>query len=256
METEIFFNASIRVVKSLVSQSSFFGVEEVLRYPMITAKSKEEVKKTLVEMHPEFFQNGKIYERETSDSAQFFYAIITPVKEYDLKLIREGSWTCVNCFNTHPNKYVDRPRMSYKFGTDPVLFCNDKCYNEYKSKHPSGDDFNYINKDSKNYIYKITEKSSGKCYIGKTRNAPFFRWWNHLTHSKNPFGLYLRETDITGWTFEVLETLPADAHDLDVMATETKWMLHFDSIKSGFNKLMSNKNHNKFDQEQRGWTPK
>lgn len=239
--SEKYYNASIRVIKSHSEDNQFFASNEVIRYPMVVGTSKDSVKANLVSMHPEFFANGKIYERETKDTHQFFYVIISEVAGRDLIHIAEGGWKCDNCGGKHPNKYVSRPRISYKFeGTKN--FCDEKCYNEFKSNHSSGDDMNYVNKDSLNYIYRITEKSSGKCYIGKTRNAPFFRWWGHLTHSKSPFGRYLRESNICDWNFEVLQILPAETTDGDVMLIESQYIKFFDSIENGFNKLVSNKN--------------
>ncbi len=91
-------------------------------------------------------------------------------------------------------------------------------------------------------VHKITEKATGKCYVGKTRNAPFFRWWNHLTHSSSPFGIYLRNTKLSDWTFEVLIQLPADIPDTEVFKVESEYIQKFDSINNGYNTLISNKN--------------
>ena len=132
----------------------------------------------------------------------------------------------------------------YKNGNDIVI--EPDCYERFKrEKVFSGveipDDLNYINVDSLNYIYKITEKETGKCYVGKTRNAPFFRWWNHLKHSTSPFGLYFQKTKLSGWTFEVLEELPSNISDTEVFKIESSYIAKLDSIKNGFNSVSSNK---------------
>ena len=241
-----YFNASIRVVKSLVESNHMFNSVQVVYLPLIEADNKDEVKKILVSEYPKIFQNDKIYERETKDTAQFFYVIINKLSGYDIEKLNSGSWVCSNCGEVHDNQYLSRPRITYKFG-DTKMFCNndEKCYNGYKeklmSKSDFPDDFNYINKNSKNYIYKITEKSSGKCYVGKTKNAPFFRWWNHLTHSKSPFGIYLRETSLCDWKFEIIEILPETASESAVFAKETYWIKYFESTnpEKGFNKTIS-----------------
>jgi hypothetical protein len=104
------------------------------------------------------------------------------------------------------------------------------------------DDLNYVKKDSVNYIYKITEKKTNKCYIGKTRNAPFFRWWNHLTHSTSPFGIYLRNNSkLSDWTFEVLDILPPNLSDKEVMEVESNYIREYNSIDNGYNTLISSK---------------
>ena len=83
MDSEIkYFKAFIRVVKSLAVVKDNFGYSnpfdsvEVLREPLIEAKDKSVVKQVLLEKYPQFFQNGKVYEKETKDQAQFFYVVI------------------------------------------------------------------------------------------------------------------------------------------------------------------------------------
>jgi hypothetical protein len=237
------FKAFIRVVKSL--DKNEFGMVNVIREPLIEADSKAEVKSMLLEKYSQFFQNGKVYEKETKDKAQFFYVVIFPLYRHEEILIEEGSWVCEYCGQVHENKYVSRPRINDRLFGDK-LFCktdDDFCINRYKSDKFKNIDFpddpNYITTSSCNYIYKCTEKSTGKCYIGKTRNAPFFRWWNHLTHSSSPFGLHLRTTMLSDWTFEVLEILPGDASDTDVFKLESKYITQFDSINNGYNSVVS-----------------
>lgn len=261
-----YFKAFIRVVKSLnkdienqIGNSFYrsnFDSVEIIREPLIKAKDKKEVKEYLLNKYPQFFQNGKVYEKETKDQAQFFYTIIFPLYQHEINLINEGNWTCDYCGQIHENTYVSRPLRSKKF--DGKIFCNidylsgndivsvPDCYEKWKKEVAFQnidlpDDLNYINTDSLNYIYKCTEKSTGKSYIGKTRNAPFFRWWNHLSHSSSPFGLYLRQTKLSEWTFEVLEELPSNIEDKEVFKVESSYILKYDSINNGFNTVISNK---------------
>ena len=252
MNETLYFKAFIRVVKSIARTDGVFGFNtvEVLREPLIYAKDKSEVKQILLNKYPQFFQNGKVYEKETkNDKAQFFYVIIYPLYEWEKRQIEQGEWICASCGQVHENRYLSKPRMQERlFGSD-ILFCkseDDICLNNYiKDKYKNiefPDDPSYIKKDSPNYIYKITEKSTNKSYIGKTRNAPFFRWWNHLTHSNSPFGIYLRQTKLSEWTFEVLEELSANIADSDVFRIESEYIQKFDSINNGFNSLISNKN--------------
>jgi hypothetical protein len=246
------FKAIIRVVKSIGTESgSYFGGDnDVLREPIIDAADKNEVKEILKRNHPQFFQNSKVYEKETKDTAQFFYVVIYPLYNWEMEQINEGKWICSSCGHVHENKYISKPRYSEKlFGKD-ILFCRsgdngELCLNNYKRDKYKNIDFpddeNYIKKDSPNYIYKCTEKSTGKCYIGKTRNAPFFRWWNHLTHSSSPFGSYLRTTKLSDWSFEVLEELPPETGDSDILKIESEYINKYDSIDHGFNSVISYK---------------
>lgn len=243
------FKAFIRVVKSINSDSFYnnFGSQNIIREPLIMAADKAEVKTILLERYPQFFQNGKIYEKETKDTAQFFYVVIYELFNSEKELIEKGPWTCCQCSQEHENQYISKPSISYKLFPDK-LFCkddDDTCLNNYKKEYYKHiefpDDEYHITKFSNNYIYKITEKLTGKAYVGKTRNEPFFRWWNHLRHSSSPFGLYLRQTKISDWTFEVLEVLPHDIQDSEVFKVESNYMVEFDTIKNGFNSVVSNK---------------
>lgn len=248
-----FFSASIRVIKSLVNQddweNNYFGQLRVLEEKMIEAESKDEVKKILIEKYPQFFQNNKVYEKETKDQAQFFYVIINKLSNWELNLIEKGNWRCESCGEIHDNLYISQPSSNFEAVRPPFSefkFCkNDYCFESFKKEYYKNtempDDAYYVKKDSLNYIYKCTEKSTGKSYIGKTRNAPFFRWWNHLSHSSSPFGIYLRTTKLSDWTFEVLEVLPSNIPDSEVFKVESKYIQEFDSIKNGFNSLISNK---------------
>jgi len=257
---EIYFKAFIRVVKSIAAKDDHHtGLDtvEVIREPLIVAESKDMVKQILLEKYPQFFQNGKVYEKETkNDKAQFFYVVIFPLYQYELDEINEGEWKCDYCGHVHQNKYISRPLKSQKF--EGKIFCGNDyktgndivtlpdCYENFKRSYFKNvdfpDDLNYINADSPVYIYKITEKSTAKCYVGKTKNAPFFRWWNHLKHSKTPFGLYIRATKLSGWSFEVLEELPSNISDTEVFSIESKYIREFNSIENGYNSVISNKN--------------
>lgn len=245
-----FFKAIIRVVKSLSGSNErfTFGNYDIVKEPCIEAESKQNVKDILLEKYPQFFQNGKVYEKETKDVAQFFYVLIYPLYQFEIDQINEGSWICSYCGHVHENKYISRPRMNERLLGTGVMFCRseeDICMNGYKREKNKDvelpDDESYIKKDSPIYIYKCTEKETGKSYIGKTRNAPFFRWWNHLTHSISPFGMYLKSSKLSNWTFEVLRELPFETPENEVFRIESDYMLQFDSIANGFNSLISNK---------------
>lgn len=245
------FKAIIRVVKSLVSNQDqeSYGAKDILREPIIYAKNKDEVKSYLLEKYPQFFPEAKIYEKETKDTTQFFYVLIYPLFEWELKALDSGEWVCDGCGTKHPNKYISKPRTYGEF-SDRHIFCNNDqnntCLNLFKQKHLGEgvllDNYSYIKPNSPTYIYKITEKATGKSYIGKTRNEPFFRWWNHLTHSTSPFGKYLRTTKLSDWTFEVLEILEWNLLNTQVLEIESKYMLRYDTINNGYNSVISNKN--------------
>lgn len=244
-----YFKAFIRVVKSLNKEHyNAFGSENVVTERLIMAKDKDEVKQFLLEKYPQFFPKNKVYSKETKDDAQFFYAVIFELYEYEKEQItKDTSWECCQCGQKYENTYLHRPRKYEKLFAGKV-FCSDNedyCLNQHKKEYYKDVEFpdneHFIKSDSPNYVYKVTEKLTGKCYVGKTRNAPFFRWWNHLTHSSSPFGIYLRTTKLSDWTFEVLEILPAETENSVILGIESKYINQFDSIKNGFNTLISNK---------------
>ena len=243
-----YFKAFIRVVKSIQIDYSTFGSFSVIEERFIESESKDDVKKYMLDKYPQFFQNSKVYTRETKDEAQFFYLLVYPLYDFEIQLIEKGSWICYQCGHVHESRYHSRPRINERLLGLDYMFCkseDDICLNGFLDSKYEGvelrDDPYYIKSDSPNYIYKITEKATGKSYIGKTKNAPFFRWWNHLTKSSSPFGQYLSKTKLSEWTFEVLEELPANMLDSQIFEIESKYILQFDSLKNGFNSLISNK---------------
>lgn len=241
------FNASIRVVKSLIEKDDFFfNTLEVVREKYILALDNNEVKTILSDKYPSFFPENKVYQKETKDQAQFFYVIIKPLSNYEINQVNQGLWVCDGCGQKHDNKYISRPDYTRKPPFQDLLFCNnDACKEDYIKEYYKDvempDDQYHVKPDSLNYIYKCTEKSTEKCYIGKTRNAPFFRWWNHLTHSSSPFGTYMRSTKLSDWKFEVLEELPANISDSEVFKIESEYITKYDSLNNGFNSLISHK---------------
>lgn len=245
-----YFKAFIRVVKSISLNNEFnsFDSVNIIREPLIEAKDKNHVKKILLAKYPQFFPKDKIYQRETKDQAQFFYVVIYPLYNYELDQVKEGNWSCSSCGQIHENKYVSRPRKDPRLFGENILLCGsgeDTCYKNFLSKKHEGiefpDDLNFVKHTSPIYIYKCTEKSSGKCYIGKTKNEPFFRWWNHLSKSQSPFGKYLRKSKLSEWCFEVIDELPYNTSNSEVLKVESRYILEFDSIKNGFNSVISSK---------------
>jgi len=199
------YKVIIRVVKSIAlnEYNSGFSAVDVLREPCVEAADKKEVKEYLLNKYPQFFPTGKIYEKETNDVAQFFYVLIYPLYQFEKDLIAEGEWVCSDCGQVHENKYVSRSYKNVRLFGEGVPLCKSEdniCADNFFKKGMGGiigDNPNYITADSPVHIYKITEKKSGKSYIGKTKNAPFFRWWDHLTVSSSPFGIYLRNSKLS-----------------------------------------------------------
>lgn len=252
------FKAFIKIVKSKQPSDMNFMDATIIYEKLIYAKDKKEVKKILIEQYPQFFPDNKVYEKESGKNPdQIFYVLIYPLREYEISLMNEGEWVCSGCGQKYENRYLHPPKHYSKMG-DKYEFCNyyekgrdplidhDICLKLFKGKIEENgieppDNMFFVTNDSCSYIYKVTEKATGKSYIGKTKNAPFFRWWEHLKHSRSPFGLHLRNTDLKEWTFEVLETIEPYVKEKDVLRIESEYILKYDSINNGYNTIISNK---------------
>lgn len=102
------------------------------------------------------------------------------------------------------------------------------------------------------YIYKITNKNTGKCYIGQSSTDYFNRWSAHLTAANHPSGSQyrtkfysaLRESNIEDWAFEVVETIKHydhncerldDTHKQIINKRERHYIKSFNSFRDGYN---------------------
>ena len=84
------------------------------------------------------------------------------------------------------------------------------------------------------YIYKITNKVSGKIYIGQTNDA-VKRWKDHLSAVRNNFGFLLhssiRKHGTENFIFEVIE----ECEDIATNDREKFWISYYDSFHNGYN---------------------
>jgi hypothetical protein len=90
-----------------------------------------------------------------------------------------------------------------------------------------------INKrDGSCIVYKITNKINGLMYVGKSKNYFGFRWYQHFSNNTTTkFGKAIGESEITDWTFEILE----QTHISKLTERERFWISEFDSILNGYN---------------------
>lgn len=98
-------------------------------------------------------------------------------------------------------------------------FCCNQCKQAYEERvkkqlKPDNEQEFYVTKDMftediSGYIYKITKKSTGEFYVGKTIYAPIFRWGQHLKTERFPI------KNIVDYKFEVLEIVPKSENILE-----------------------------------------
>lgn len=132
--------------------------------------------------------------------------------------------------------------------SSPRDFCSLECSNEYKKAEGILFDVNFdFNGIHEAVIYKITCKSDGKCYIGKTTQAFTLRWYQHVYQSCSgtKFHEAIKRHGLCGWTFEVIEVIDVpkgvtskDKHSV-IIERESYWIKHYNSIKDGYNSVIS-----------------
>ena len=92
---------------------------------------------------------------------------------------------------------------------------------------------------SKTSIYKITQISTGKIYIGQTGAMFATRFYGHIkSNNDTKIAKALESSKITDWSWQVIEELGAEA---DVHERESFWINYYDSVKNGFNQNGSQK---------------
>lgn len=124
-------------------------------------------------------------------------------------------------------------------------FCSSGCTQDFANKigveRNVNFDFHGIHEP---VIYKITNKKTGLCYIGKTTQAFTLRWYQHFYQGcGTKFHEAIKEYGIDNWTFEVIEIVSCSQNEQNKMMLEREsfWIKHFDCIKNGYNSVISKK---------------
>lgn len=126
-------------------------------------------------------------------------------------------------------------------------FCSVQCTERYKIENTVGSvtlDFEGIHDP---VIYKITNRVTQKCYIGKTTQAFTLRWYQHFFQSAPTTKFYeaIRAYPITDWTFEIVECIDMpkgvdskEQHRI-ILEREQHWIRECNSIRNGYNSATS-----------------
>lgn len=191
---------------------------------------KNEVKKKLIEDYPEFFPSGKVFQKRKD--GELVYCLIYELDEYWDKYWNQVI-ECPNC-GAKTTK-IQKANMDGWH----LDFCSEKCKKEYERTHEFHNEKIY---ECDIYIYKITQKSTGKCYVGKTTNHFIWRWWQHLkANTGTKFHEAIKDIRTDDLMFEVLEILPKDTDNKAVLLKESEYIKKYNSIDNGFNTTISNK---------------
>jgi hypothetical protein len=130
------------------------------------------------------------------------------------------------------------------------------CTYDCKQKHTEIERYRnpYENKEDNGIhnpvIYKITNKLTGMPYIGKTKQAFTFRWYQHFFQSAKSgvakFHEAIRTSKVSDWTFEVIEIIvfPEEVRSSDeinkyILSRESFFIRKLNSVTNGYNSVDS-----------------
>lgn len=124
-------------------------------------------------------------------------------------------------------------------------FCSQQCsIEDNKLRQIRYNEENVMNGIHVPVIYKITNKITGLCYIGKTTQAFTFRWYQHFFQSggTSKFHEEIKKYEATDWIFEVQEIIKItqefkkiDDANKYILERESYWISFYDSVNNGYN---------------------
>lgn len=204
------------------------------------AEDKTSLCRWLESEYPEYFEGNKVAQKLSKKTEQIVFVTIFPLTDY-WKEYWTSSVECVTCGKQVPLIEI-QPNLGEIYL--PTFTCCPECRANMEQALQQRKEDNYDEYWSKRcgyyYIYKITHKTNGKCYIGYTEREPVFRWWEHLKHSDLPIGQALQSEGIQMFTFEILECHSKDSKTKQEMhEIETNYILTYDSINNGYNCVVS-----------------
>lgn len=202
-----------------------FYTEQVERTLYFDVATKKEVLTKIKEDYPEYFTD-KVPQR--TSNGEFFF-----VNVYELDDKWEAFWTekipCTYC-KENPVSRIEIKNNDY----NGSYFCCQDHKEKYSEEKAKEDTRIYENNGIKGYIYKITEKATGKVYIGKTINHPVFRWFQHYkAESNSRFHDAIKNSNLSDWTFEVIEEM-REGDDTDLLSLESKYISAYNSTNPEF----------------------
>lgn len=221
--------ASVRSFYAYVTDRSFeehgYTRHEIVYANIYEAVSKEAVKELLLAdvdyMSAVKMRNSKMipqYER-----------YITNI--YELNETWREIWLHPHQCRQCRNKYTKIEKKKFQTGGRDE-FCSRACQVEYELRFAPVDVTTYDNAT----VYMITHKPTGQTYIGVTLRWLMQRWWEHIkADSGSPFHNFMKEHDISEFTFEVLEVFKPS--EIDPFVREAEYIHRYDTVANGLNTL-------------------
>lgn len=179
------------------------------------------------------------------DSNEFLLVIkeIKPDDHHTLGLFENRE--CKQCGTQF--KMIEKYQQGNSIGGG-TTFCSFNCNDEFRRVDQLRiTEANILSGNHVPVIYRITNKITGLCYVGKTTQVFTLRWYQHFFQGcGTEFHNYIKQYKITDWIFEVVEIveLPADckqykaAHRF-ILQREMFHINQNDSIANGYNTTAS-----------------
>ncbi len=208
----------------------------------VEAKDADEAKLIIEELYGRKFPMRVL--KKDLESNEFLLSITT-INENNFYIQKYFEVNeCKNCQTKF--KLIEK----YQIGNDGggYDYCSSKCSKEFREKGFNILEYREDNAIHNYVIYKITNRETGMCYIGQTKQAFTFRWYQHFYQSNDvKFHEAIKSFPITAWTFEVIETIDIpDEIKYDkaairnlVLSKETEYIRNFNSVVNGYNSVKS-----------------
>lgn len=204
----------------------------------VEAENKKEAKKIIDDEY------GRVFPLRVLQTDLKQYPFLLNVEKIKIGSRQEDLFkpqTCIHCKSIFYviDKYNDS--RVYNKGFD---YCSDKCKQDSdgirESLRLQG---LALSGNSEPVIYKITNKVTGKCYIGKTTQVFTLRWYQHFFQNGNcKFHEEIKKSKVSDWIFQVQEiiVIPEGVKDILeieklIIERERHYILQFDSIENGYN---------------------
>lgn len=196
----------------------------------ITADDKNHAKTLIQDMYDKIFKRGK-----DADLLLHIREII-PGDTHFSRLFEDRQ--CQNC----GKGYQLIEKYTYGNPGGGSYFCSSDCSSSYNKLENYSRGYG----TQKPLIYKITNKTTGMCYIGKTTQVFTLRWYQHFFQGTDTkFHAAIKTSDVTEWSFEILEVLQfpegctsAEAAEI-ILKKETEYINQYNSIEKGYNTVKS-----------------
>lgn len=209
---------------------------------IIEGEDKKIAKKNLNEMFDQDFKE-KITRGKTEPEFRLF---LVPLTEYwDKWWCSER--TCKICSKQYT--IIDTYQKGDRANDD---HCSEACQLVHRKPFiPQHVEVGYGN--VKPTIYKITNRITNLSYIGKSIRPFTLRWWEHFFHpSDTKFHTAIKDSVVTDWVFEVVEILDKKINHQEMLKREQFWIDKFDTVKNGYNSVVSVKNDDEVDLSSEG----